>query len=281
MKKKLTFLVFLLLPIAVFPQTNYDAGFKAGYKEGYCYNEFGCIPPIPPVTPIPYVGENKDNYQDGYNRGFKMGLEEKQKKSGNGKSENQSTNAVTFQSQYVPQTLPYNQIMNELQRRQAALDNNRAYLKYLQEKIAYYKSQTNEELFNKEMDKIDNYLISIKNSDLSLMGSELDQANAKIEEEVANYNKRLPNNLWKSGNDNFSRKLFKEAVADYTALINLTPTFSPVYFQRGLSFYYMGSYALAISDLDKYIELKSDDANAFSTRGWAKYYILDYTGALS
>lgn len=58
-------------------QTSFERGFKDGYKEGYCYNDFDCIAPIPPMTPMLKSGESKDNYQDGYNAGFKRGLEDK------------------------------------------------------------------------------------------------------------------------------------------------------------------------------------------------------------
>ena len=79
MKKRITTLACLLLTIVIFAQTDYDKGFKVGYEEGYCYNDFGCIYPIPPITPIAHIGESDNSYQDGYNRGFKMGLEDKQR----------------------------------------------------------------------------------------------------------------------------------------------------------------------------------------------------------
>ena len=70
-------LLFLVIPLFAFSQ-DYSDGFRAGYKEGYCYNDYGCIPPIPPVTPIANVGEY--SYKHGYNRGFKMGIEAKKYK---------------------------------------------------------------------------------------------------------------------------------------------------------------------------------------------------------
>ena len=83
MKKSLLFLIALLLSLSTFGQSDYSRGFQNDYKVGYCYNDDGCIPPIPPITPMPRIGESQDNYQDGYNRGFKRGLEDKQaKKSG-------------------------------------------------------------------------------------------------------------------------------------------------------------------------------------------------------
>ncbi len=83
MKKNLLLILALLISVATFAQTDYSRGFKNGYKEGYCYNDFGCLSPIPPITPVPLIGESNDNYQDGYNRGFKRGLEDKQAKKSN------------------------------------------------------------------------------------------------------------------------------------------------------------------------------------------------------
>jgi len=80
MKKPLLLFITLLLSLSTFGQSDYSRGFQNGYKVGYCYNDYGCIPPIPPITPIPRIGESQDNYQDGYNRGFKQGLEDKQVK---------------------------------------------------------------------------------------------------------------------------------------------------------------------------------------------------------
>lgn len=50
------------------------AGYRVGYSRGYCRNHGGqfCIPPIPPICPIPAVGEN--DYQGGYDRGYSDGL---------------------------------------------------------------------------------------------------------------------------------------------------------------------------------------------------------------
>lgn len=68
--KNLILVILSFISFSVFAQS-YNDGYEAGYKEGYCFNDFGCISPIPPVAPVPYVGQ--DTYKDGYNRGFKDG----------------------------------------------------------------------------------------------------------------------------------------------------------------------------------------------------------------
>lgn len=62
--------VLVLSPVA--GTSGFCEGYKAGYKAGYCYREFACIPPLPPLCPLPELGET--TYQDGYNRGFLNGL---------------------------------------------------------------------------------------------------------------------------------------------------------------------------------------------------------------
>lgn len=126
MKKQIVTLLLLLFGFMGFGQFNdYDRGFKNGYKEGYCYNDFGCISPIPPITPIPLLGERSDNYQDGYNRGFKRGLEDKQGKKSSSGSYQQSGKGT-----YVPQNQPsngstnYDLLIKALEIKQAQYDKN-------------------------------------------------------------------------------------------------------------------------------------------------------------
>lgn len=98
--KKIVFVAFLIISNFVFGQTNYNNGFKDGYKKGYCQDKgISCIEPIPPIAPIPAIGENLDSYQDGYNRGFKMGL---QANSGNSNSSSQTRKRYkTSSAQFV------------------------------------------------------------------------------------------------------------------------------------------------------------------------------------
>jgi len=84
--KKIILISFIFFTTIIIAQTDYTNGFKIGYKKGFCQDqEIGCIEPIPPISPIPKIGESSDNYNDGYNRGFQMGLNAKKtNNSGNG-----------------------------------------------------------------------------------------------------------------------------------------------------------------------------------------------------
>ena len=62
--KKLLIAILLFTSLAVSFNGSFCEGWKAGYKKGYCYDRYGCIAPITPICPIPYIGRN--GYQDGF-----------------------------------------------------------------------------------------------------------------------------------------------------------------------------------------------------------------------
>ncbi|MFH1771358.1 MAG: hypothetical protein ABH872_00905 [Candidatus Omnitrophota bacterium] len=85
MKKK-NFIIFILFftililmnPPLVEADNGFCTGYQDGYAAGWCYQDNFCIEPIPPICPIPKIGEN--GYQDGYNRGFLDGLRARSKR---------------------------------------------------------------------------------------------------------------------------------------------------------------------------------------------------------
>jgi hypothetical protein len=104
MKKLLLSCALMIIFISAYAQNDYSRGFQSGYKEGYCYNDFGCISPVPPVTPVPLIGESNDSFQDGYNRGFKMGLENKASKrtsNSNSRTGSSHIDAQPAQDNYI------------------------------------------------------------------------------------------------------------------------------------------------------------------------------------
>lgn len=90
MKKIITIIVLFTVNL-ILAQSNFDRGFSDGYKKGYCQDQGNCIEPIPPIAPIPNVYESSSSYQDGYNRGFQQGLNNK-------KSYNSTQNRTRYQT---------------------------------------------------------------------------------------------------------------------------------------------------------------------------------------
>lgn len=124
MIKNFIIILTLLVSVKIAAQSDYSNGFQNGYKEGYCYNDFGCISPIPPITPIPLIGESTNNYQDGYNRGFKKGLEDKQVKKQNSQN-NQSSQGYNGQSQVYTSSYSsdnYNVLLRAMEMKQAQME---------------------------------------------------------------------------------------------------------------------------------------------------------------
>lgn len=68
--KKFLSIIVLCLSIKSFAQSNISSGFDSGYKAGYCYGIPSCVTPLVPSTPTDIF-----TYQDGYNKGFQMGLD--------------------------------------------------------------------------------------------------------------------------------------------------------------------------------------------------------------
>src|SRR5690606_38103947 len=85
-------------------KTSYVKGFEIGFKEGYCYNRntYDCLVPMTPIPPPPRINESKDNYTEGYNRGFQFGLDLKRTKESMANSDQNLNTLPTF-NEYVSQ----------------------------------------------------------------------------------------------------------------------------------------------------------------------------------
>lgn len=75
-------------------QSDFSKGWSLGYEEGYCYNKYGCVPPVTPVSPVPAPGQ--DNYKGGYNAGFIKGQNDKKNNEFNSSNvQNSPTSKLT------------------------------------------------------------------------------------------------------------------------------------------------------------------------------------------
>ncbi len=94
-------LIFISLSISFYyslsaQESPFANGFDKGFKEGYCYNRnsVSCQPPLTPLTPLPRLNENQNNYSDGYNRGFQTGLDLQRLEGGLGTNSTSAYQAI-------------------------------------------------------------------------------------------------------------------------------------------------------------------------------------------
>lgn len=102
--KTLTALIIVsIFSIKTFGQSNFSKGFDRGFKEGFCYNKsVGCLPPLTPLTPLTRIGESDNSYQDGYNRGFQVGLDLQRLQGGTTTSTYSNPNYYRSIPRYTP-----------------------------------------------------------------------------------------------------------------------------------------------------------------------------------
>jgi hypothetical protein len=109
MNKITTTILFLYLSITFsFGQSNFDKGFKEGFKSGYCFSNnqstYYCNPPLPPLPPLPQINENRNSYQNGYDRGFLFGQARRITDDNNSSNTNVNPNNPPKFNPYVPQS---------------------------------------------------------------------------------------------------------------------------------------------------------------------------------
>ena len=103
--KKFALTCLLLLNFVAVGQSNFDAGFREGFKNGYCYSNQSsgyCSPPLPPLPPLPQINENRNSYKDGEYRGFIYGQARRKTDDNNSSNNNVNPNSLKFGT-YVPQ----------------------------------------------------------------------------------------------------------------------------------------------------------------------------------
>ena len=175
-----------------FCQTNYDQGFESGFKEGYCYGDYSCIAPPPPPTPPIRPGEQYENYQDGYNRGFKLGLDNKAT-SQNNRNVNKGSRGMTSQivdpvPTYSP--MPLNHIEVAFEAALARYNQAKDYRDKLITWIFDLKTKTTEKQFLDAMDYNYQKLRAMDGHDFGEFSEQMDIIKQDIKEEIDKYNTR-------------------------------------------------------------------------------------------
>ncbi|OUL19911.1 serine/threonine protein kinase [Nostoc sp. T09] len=90
-----------------------------------------------------------------------------------------------------------------------------------------------------------------------------------------------PKLLYLQGVEKYEAGKYKEAVKDFTQVIEINPQNALAYNRRGDAFYRLGDYQKAQSDSSKAIQLNPQDANAYYDRGFSDYELGKYKEAIA
>lgn len=286
MKMRFILLLFFTLTWTItFSQTSYYNGFNQGYQSGYCYQDYGCVSPIPPVPPVPSVGESHNSYQDGYNRGFQMGRDDKNKMSS--RTRNPSNTSAPSIPNYGYE-LPFGELLNALAQKQAIYDYNFDYIQSLLDWIGELKRQSDDRMFLADLNEVQNTLLSFEDKDLSLLSNDIKTIERQLRRAVEEYNVRVadkddPNTYWKFGIEKIKHQDYNEAIKDFTKVIALSPYYYPAYLNRGFCYYQQDKWLEAENDFTKFINSgdTSKLISAYYYRAWSSYYQNNYLASIA
>lgn len=195
-------LIFLLTLISSYlgAQTNFSKGFETGFKSGYCYNKSNCIPPISPICPLPTINESYDNYNDGYNRGFQVGLDLSRVNSGLNANDNYNyTRANEIKRQIFKAQDPIMATDLELLRlvnsyKQQLFDLR---TQWTQERINYYFMICKSFVYPKNTELYNQAISSFSNAVHENLDKPLDYSNDMIFSQIQNFMARWINYAFK------------------------------------------------------------------------------------
>tara|TARA_R110002096_G_scaffold435845_1_gene663825 strand:+ start:1197 stop:2495 length:1299 start_codon:yes stop_codon:yes gene_type:complete len=296
-------LIFFLSTSFLLAQTEFDNGFKDGYKNGYCQDQgIGCIKPIPPIAPIPNVDENSSSYQDGYNRGFKMGMKAQTSKPNSTNRQRYQTAKPTFVEDKMYN--PYGNLNNAIALAKALRESKGRAMEHL-------KNEEYQEVANicfaglRVSPKDDEFMMLLgqayrmtgdkenalkwlkKSSRLRPRDKNLKSLVSKIESGELEV-KKQPSKNQNSSSDNIKEiySLFQKA--KYSDAINLIDQEIEntgnilLYGMRGTANYLSKNYSQAISDITKSAKTNNEILPDFIFyRALAKSEVGDYFGAIS
>lgn len=161
MKRKFTLYCFLITSF-IYSQTDFSRGFQKGYKDGYCYQVYGCIAPIPPLSPMPNSNESPHSYKQGYQKGFLIGKQAKSNKSNNNSFDR---NTPREYPNYV-QPFDFDLIEKGLRYKQQKYNKQQKNFIKKKEAELYKSCQKSMETYNKTKQFLDDYkdkILDLKN----------------------------------------------------------------------------------------------------------------------
>lgn len=186
MRPYLFIISFLLVSAISFSQvTAYEKGFKKGLADGYSYLQSrngGLVKvKVPVAYPIPRIHESSQNFDDGYKRGFQVGLDAYRAENNNNASLGDAKSEFVY-SQYVP-PLNLGLLYSVLERKQKLYDSR---FDWVQKRI-YSLNDLNDYYFKNQFNIFHNEIIDIINNAVSsLNASDNDYTNDKVFESVEN-----------------------------------------------------------------------------------------------
>jgi|GEM_PF-6776478 len=192
--KKSGIILFSFISLYINAQSSFARGYKAGWKEGYCYEStISCIPPVPPIPPIPRVGESSDSYKDGYNRGLIDGMNENKSSSqNNGRIRERTfrTASPNFKNDYL-YTPPWEMMKMVAEIEEKKIENiiqkHRAFRQALSE-----IPDLDEHFYKYYKDRADDIIVAMrKKSDASLFVNAFDELWVEMQDNL----RKLQDNL--------------------------------------------------------------------------------------
>ncbi|MBN8653431.1 MAG: hypothetical protein J0L67_18530 [Cytophagales bacterium] len=234
-------------------KSNYASGFEVGFKEGYCYNNkaVDCFYPMTPEAPLPRINEDKDNYTQGYNRGFQFGLDLKRSNDALSNSDANLNYQLTKFNDYIQQN-PIDAMAAVGMMMQKKYDTRK---EWIQERINQL-AELSQTLFNKETLPSNSDVNSIRNKFWKVTVDyvngirAIDYANDYQFGSIQSNLKKIESYYYKSYNENISRSRSyaistEKKTTEQTSSVELTggnenKTFS------GVLDKYFGKYSCAI-----------------------------------
>ena len=301
MKTSILITIFIFATLSTFCQTNFDEGFMRGYEKGYCLNGgVGCLAPLPPLAPLPKIGEDFNSYQDGYNRGFESGLSAN---SGNSNERQRYKTSSTQPIEYMRRSnlndiVALAKILKDAKNKAFELQNEGAYQASINISLAGLKIIPKDDEFLTlagysyvELRNYNEGLKYLKKAEKINQDPNLQELITKIENGM--YQKELkdenPSRVENSGstnvnlsdeiNRNIQNKNYNKALELSNELVSQKNSWQ-AFAVRGYIQYLLRNYSECIADYTKSISI-NPNSNSYFMRALSKEKMEDFYGVLN